>query len=106
MNLEAFKKMKKTAILVNVARGPIVDEQALYTALNEDMIGGAALDVLSKEPMSVENPLINIKDSRKLLITPHMAWASTEARSRCMQEVYDNIEGFLSGSLRNRVDIV
>lgn len=105
MNLEAFKKMKKSAILVNVARGPIVDEQALYTALNENMIGGAALDVLSKEPMSSDNPLINIKDSRKLLITPHMAWASVEARERCMQEVYKNIEGFLEGTTRNRVDV-
>lgn len=105
MNLEAFKKMKKSAILVNVARGPVVDEQALYTALTEEMIGGAALDVLSKEPMSTENPLVNFKDSRRLLITPHMAWASFEARGRCMQELYKNIEGFLEGSTRNRVDM-
>ena len=82
-----------------------MDEQALYTALTQNMIAGAGLDVLSKEPMSVDNPLINIKDSKKLIITPHMAWASIEARSRCVQEIYKNIESFLAGEERNRVDI-
>ena len=105
INMEAFKKMKKSAILVNVARGPVVDEQDLYTALTEDMIAGAGLDVLSKEPMSVDNPLVAYKDSRKLIITPHMAWASVEARGRCMQEIYKNIESFLANETRNRVDI-
>jgi len=105
MNEEAFKKMKNSAILVNVARGPVVDEQALFNALNEGWIAGAGLDVLTKEPMSVNNPLVAIKDSKKLLITPHMAWASVEARTRCMQEVYNNIERFLSGETRNRVDL-
>lgn len=104
MNLDAFKKMKKSAILVNVARGPVVDEQALYTALNEDMIGGAGLDVLSKEPMRADNPLAQYKDSRKLIITPHMAWASVEARTRCMDEIYKNIKSFLANEPRNRVD--
>ena len=103
--MEAFKKMKKSAILVNVARGPVVDEQDLYTALSKDMIAGAGLDVLNREPMSVDNPLAAYKDSRKLIITPHMAWASVEARGRCMQEIYKNIESFLAGDTRNRVDI-
>ena len=105
MDIEAFKQMKKSAILVNVARGPVVDEQALYTALTENLIAGAGLDVLGKEPMSIDNPLIKIKDSRKLIITPHMAWASVEARKRCVQEIYKNIESFLAGDTRNRVDI-
>lgn len=105
MNEEAFKKMKNSAILVNVARGPVVDEQALFKALNEEWIAGAGLDVLTKEPMSINNPLVAIKDSRKLLITPHMAWASVEARTRCMQEVYNNMKAFLSGEIRNRVDL-
>ena len=105
MNLEAFMKMKKSAILVNVARGPIVDEKALYKALTEEMIAGAGIDVLSKEPMSTDNPLAEFKDSRKLIITPHMAWASIEARGRCMQEIYKNIESFLAGENRNRVDL-
>lgn len=105
MNLEAFKKMKKTAVLVNVARGPIVNEEDLYTALAEDMIAGAGLDVLSKEPMEKCNPLGRIKDGRKLIITPHMAWASVEARTRCMEEVYRNIEAFVKGEARNRLDL-
>ena len=106
MNKDAFKMMKKSAILINVARGPIVDEQALYDALTTDMIAGAGLDVLTKEPMSMDNPLGNIKDSKKLIITPHMAWASVEARNRCAQEICKNIESFLSGGERNRVDLM
>ncbi|MCR5799657.1 MAG: D-2-hydroxyacid dehydrogenase [Lachnospiraceae bacterium] len=105
MDLEAFKKMKKDAIIINVARGPIVDEQALYTALKEEMIAGAGLDVLSKEPMSPDNPLAEYKDSRRLIITPHMAWASIESRNRCMEEVYENIRSFVNGEKRNRVDV-
>lgn len=104
IDLDALKKMKKTAVLVNVARGPVVNEEALYTALTQDMIGGAGLDVLTKEPMVKDNPLSKIQDSRKLIITPHMAWASVEARTRCMQEVYANMESFLKGEKRNRID--
>lgn len=105
MNLDAFCKMKESAILVNVARGPVVNEEDLYTALTEGMIAGAGLDVLSKEPMTQDNPLGKIKDSDKLIITPHMAWASTEARTRCMEEVYKNIEAFCQGEKRNRLDV-
>lgn len=104
MNLDAFRKMKKSAILVNVARGPVVNEEDLYTALTEGMIAAAGLDVLSKEPMDKNNPLGRIKDSEKLIITPHMAWASVEARTRCMEEVYKNIEAFMEGKMRNRLD--
>ncbi len=104
MNMDAFKKMKKSAILVNVARGPIVNEADLADALDQGIIAGAGLDVLSKEPMSADNPLGRIKDSRKLIITPHMAWASVEARQRCCDEVYRNIEAFIKGESRNRVD--
>lgn len=100
-NLEAFQKMKDSAILVNVARGPIVDDNDLYTALTENMIAGAGLDVIGKEPIQPENPLGKIKDSTKLIITPHMAWASTEARMRLVDEVYKNAEAFLRGEDRN-----
>jgi len=105
MNLDAFRRMKESAILVNVARGPVVNEEDLYTALMEGMIAGAALDVLSKEPMDKNNPLGKIMDSEKLLITPHMAWASVEARTRCMEEVYKNIQAFFAGEMRNRLDV-
>lgn len=105
MNMEAFKKMKKNAILINVARGPVVVDADLADALDEGLIAGAGLDVLSVEPMEATNPLARIKDSTKLIITPHMAWASVEARQRCIEEVYKNIEAFMKGEERNRLDV-
>ncbi len=89
---EAFTKMKSSAYLINVGRGPIVKEEDLCRALNENLIAGAGLDVLEKEPMAENNPLFTIKDSKKLLITPHIAWATTEARTRLMKNVYKNID--------------
>lgn len=103
INAEALSKMKETAILINVARGPVVDEQALYDALVNGTIAAAGLDVLVKEPITADNPLGKIKDSTKLLITPHMAWGSHEARERCAKEVYQNIKSYLNGQERNRV---
>lgn len=104
INKEALSKMKKTAILINVARGPVVETQALYDALTEGQIAAAGLDVLEKEPISKDNPLGKIKDSTKLIITPHMAWASVEARTRVVEEVAKNIEAFLNGEARNVVN--
>lgn len=104
INRDTLKKMKPTAILINVARGPIVNDEDLYEALEKGIIAGAGLDVLGKEPMEKTNPLGKIQDSRKLLITPHMAWASVEARTRCLQEVYQNIEAFVKGEKRNRIE--
>ena len=89
---DVFAKMKESAYLLNLGRGPIVKEDDLYRALTENLIAGAGLDVLEKEPMSPDNPLFKLKDSRKILITPHIAWATTEARSRLMENVYRNIE--------------
>ena len=105
INKDAFAKMKKTAFLINVARGPVVDQQALYDALEKNMIAGAGLDVLEKEPIASDNPLGNIKDSTKLIITPHLAWASVEARERCVKYTYDNIKTFLDGKVLCRVDL-
>ncbi len=103
MNKEAFQKMKNTAIMINVARGAIVQEADLAEALQKGEIAGAGLDVLSVEPMREENPLYAIKDSRKLMITPHIGWAPEETRCRLMREVYQNIEAFFQGVSRNRV---
>lgn len=103
MNLERFKMMKKSAILINVARGPIVNERDLVTALKENIIAGAGLDVISAEPMKAGNPLLEIQDSTKLIVTPHVAWATHEARSRLVNEVYLNIEAFMRGEKRNLV---
>lgn len=104
IDLTALKKMKKTAILINVARGPVVNDEDLYTALTEEIIAGAGLDVTGTEPMKESNPLSRIKDSNKLIITPHLAWASTEARNRVVEETYKNIEAFCSGLDRNIVN--
>lgn len=103
IDLDAMKKMKKTAYLINVARGPVVNNGDLYTALEEGIIAGAGLDVLEKEPIAADNPLVKIQDSRKLFITPHLAWASTEARCRLVKEVYLNMEAFLNGEERNLI---
>lgn len=104
-NKEAFEKMKKTTILINVARGPVVDTQALYEALTEDQIAAAGLDVLEKEPMERNNPLFQIKDSTRLIVTPHMSWASVESRTRLIEEIVKNIEAFLEGKNRNVVNL-
>lgn len=103
MNLENLKKMKSSAILINVARGPIVNERDLVTALRENIIAGAGLDVISVEPMREGNPLLEIQDSGKLVVTPHIAWATGEARGRLADEVYLNIEAFLRGEKRNLI---
>lgn len=95
MDREAFAKMKKTAIFSNLGRGPIVVEQDLYEALETGEIAAAGLDVLCEEPMSETNPLAKIKDSKKLIITPHIAWASVEARNRLMQIIVEQIREFL-----------
>ena len=105
INKEALDKMKKTAILINVARGPVVNTQDLYHALVEDKIMAAGLDVLEKEPMELSNPLSELKDSTKLIITPHMSWASIESRTRLVAEVVKNIEVFLEGKDRNIVNL-
>lgn len=104
MDAEAFRKMKNTAILINVARGPVVNTRDLYQALTEGQIGAAGLDVLEKEPMEESNPLRAIQDSTRLIITPHLAWASVEARARCVTGVYENIKAFLNGEDRNVVN--
>lgn len=104
INKEALSKMKKSAILVNVARGPVVDDEALYTALMENQIAAAGLDVTSTEPMKASNPLSKFMDSNRLLITPHMAWASIEARTRVVTETYQNIQAFIRGENRNIVN--
>ena len=102
----ALSKMKSTAYLINVARGPIVNQQALYEALTQDKLAGAGLDVLLKEPIAEDNPLKEITDSGRLIITPHLAWASVEARTRCVSMTYDNIEAFMNGQTLNRVDLM
>ena len=96
MNKEAFDKMKASAIFLNLGRGPIVVEKDLADALEQGSIAAAGLDVLCVEPMQEENPLRQIKDSNRLIITPHIAWASVEARTRLMQIIEGQIREFFA----------
>jgi len=100
-NHETIAKMKKSAILLNLGRGPIVNDADLTKALNDGVIAAAGLDVIGNEPINADNPLLTIKDSDKLIITPHIAWATHEARERLMDEIYENIVAYFDGRERN-----
>lgn len=100
---EALGQMKRSAILINVARGAVVNNADLAEALKAGTIAAAGLDVVEQEPIAADNPLMEIRDSDRLIITPHMAWASREARKRVVEEAGKNIEAFLRGEQRNRV---
>ena len=101
---DALQQMKKTAILINVARGKVVNNADLYEALVAGEIQAAGLDVVEAEPLELSNPLSKLKDSTQLIITPHLAWASVDARTRCVEGVYKNLEAFLAGESRNVVN--
>lgn len=88
--------MKHTAIVINVARGGIINEQGLTRALNDNLIAGAAIDVYSREPMTADNYLNRVRDKYKLLLTPHSAWATTEAMQKLVDTIAKNIETFFA----------
>jgi glycerate dehydrogenase len=94
--------MKNTAILINTARGGIVDEQALVCALQQRWIAAAGVDVVTQEPPAASNPLLQTSSPR-LIVTPHVAWASRAARQRLITEIVNNIQAFLRGSPRHTV---
>lgn len=89
-----LERMKHDAILINVARGGIVDEKALADALDNDTIAGAVIDVFSNEPMSAENPLLHVKDPYKLLLSPHNAWSAKESIDNLVAAIAENIISF------------
>lgn len=97
-----LRRMKPSSILINVARGRVVDEVALAQALREGWIAGAGVDVLTNEPPRAGNPLLDIAGAR-CIITPHVAWASQQAMARLAEEVVCNIEAFYAGEARNRI---
>jgi glycerate dehydrogenase len=101
VNAALLARMKPSAFLINAARGPLVDEPALAAALNAGALAGAALDVVSEEPIRADSPLLA---ARNCLLTPHMAWATLEARRRLMHEAAENLRAFLAGAVRNRVN--
>ncbi|MEN8131053.1 MAG: 2-hydroxyacid dehydrogenase [Pseudomonadota bacterium] len=94
--------MRPNALLINTARGGIVDESALALALKHGVIGGAGIDVLSTEPPENDNPLLD-HDLPNLIVTPHIAWASRESRQRLIEEIARNIRAFIKGKMRNRL---
>jgi len=100
VNSKLLTLMKRSAILINTARGPLVNEKDLATALKEGVIKAAGLDVLSQEPPTDGNPLIGIDNC---IITPHQAWASIESRHRLLSGLVDNISSYQSGEILNRV---
>jgi glycerate dehydrogenase len=97
-----FKMMKPSAILINTARGGLVDEQALADALKSGTIGGAGFDVLTKEPPKDGNVLLDLR-LRNFILTPHVAWASQEAMQILADQLIDNIEAFVAGKPQNVV---
>ncbi|WP_252225576.1 D-2-hydroxyacid dehydrogenase [Clostridium sp. ZBS2] len=104
MNYEAFKKMKEDSILINMGRGPIVVDADLAKAIDENLIGGAGLDVFEIEPIPENNPLLNIRNKEKLVLSPHIAWASEEARNRLFNDLLENIRVYNKGEMKNRVE--
>ena len=98
IDAEALAKMKPSALLINTARGGIVDEQALAKALNSGRLAGAGFDVLTKEPPKDGNVLL---EARNIIVTPHSAWSTVEARQRLVNETAENITAFVDGSPRN-----
>jgi lactate dehydrogenase-like 2-hydroxyacid dehydrogenase len=99
-----LEQMKPGAYLVNVGRGGIVDEAALARALDAGRIAGAALDVTLPEPPLPDNPLLHLAQPDRLVLSPHVAWASVESRMRCLDEVEENLRSWVAGGRRNRLD--
>mgnify|MGYP002647393414 CR=1 FL=1 len=97
--------MKNDAIVINVARGAVADEQALSDAIMQSKLGGIGIDVYSTEPFPSDHPYAKIASYDNVCLTPHMAWGAYEARVRCLSEIVQNIDSFMQDGLRNRIDI-
>lgn len=102
LNADTISRMKDGAILINTARGPLVEEKALVQALQCGKLAGAALDVMCQEPVDVDNPLLSLDNC---IVTPHVAWAAKEARERLMEIAVNNLRGFLEGNTVNVVNL-
>jgi len=101
INAQSIAKMKDGAMLINTSRGPLINEQNVADALESGKLRGAAVDVVSQEPIQTDNPLLSAKNC---IITPHMAWAPVESRQRLMDCVVSNVEAFLKGDPQNVVN--
>ena len=98
---DQLKSMKRSAILINVGRGGIVDEADLAKVLDEELIAGAGIDVFAQEPIHPQNPLLHVKNKDRLLLSPHVTWSSIEARTELMEIIGRNISEFLTASALN-----
>jgi len=101
--LEEFKRMKDSAIIINTARGGLIEENDLATALREGMIAGAGIDVVANEPLPDDHPFQDLMKLPNFILTPHVGWASTEAMQEVADQVIDNIENFVKGSPSNQI---
>ena len=102
INKETIEKMKDGVLIINDSRGPLIVEEDLRDALNSGKVGGAAVDVVSTEPIRMDNPLLEAKN---VIITPHIAWAPRESRQRLMSIAADNLKCFLEGKPQNIVNL-
>ncbi len=101
VNAEKLRLMKPTAFLINTSRGSIIDEQALANALNQNLIAGAGIDVFSKEPAPLDNPLLSAKNC---IFTPHIGWSTVAARKRLIHIAAANVKAFLKGTPQNTIN--
>jgi glycerate dehydrogenase len=102
LDADAFRRMKKDAIVINTARGGLIDQDALADALRSGEIGGAGIDVLPEEPPPADNPLLE-RGIPNLIMTPHIAWAAHESRQRAIDQVVANVAAFLTGDSLRRI---
>lgn len=103
INEDRLSIMKKSAILINVARGDVMDETAVSKAILDNKIGALGVDVYSTEPMQKDSPYQKLLNKENVIFTPHMAWGAIDARQRCIDEVAKNIESFIDGGNRSRI---
>ena len=103
ISAERIAMMKRSAILINTARGAVTDEAALAAAILENRLGGIGIDVFSKEPFGTDHPYHTILDKDNVILTPHTAWGALEARNRVIVEMAHNIQSFYNGENRNRI---
>ncbi|MDD2392621.1 MAG: NAD(P)-dependent oxidoreductase [Eubacteriales bacterium] len=101
LGIHEFEIMKPETVVINTGRGAIIVEEDIVQAIENGMIGGAALDVITKEPMTSDSPFTRILDRPNFILTPHVAWAAVESRQRCLDEVCLNIESWIEGRIRN-----
>lgn len=98
-----FRKMKRQPLIINTARGGLVDETDLVAALDEGLVGGIGFDVLTSEPPAPDHPLMKVANRANVIITPHVAWASFEAQTECWRQTVDHVNAFFGGQAKNLV---